>query len=154
MESYREGFSWFGIFGFSTVALVNNFDTLFILAFLLVKIVIIKVIFSFLSHTTKDILGIRNRFLPFLFIEVIAIIPFMMISAITSVSSSVETSQGSREKVTQVFLLFLCIILVPIWFVIKTNDLKKLQKSTAKRVKKSKAISSEKKTVILKTENE
>ena len=53
MESHKEQFIWFGVFGNSSNFMLNNFESLVLLAFLLIKFALLKIIIKVLPEKLK-----------------------------------------------------------------------------------------------------
>ena len=125
MKDEIEGQPWFGEFGISTSLLINNFEIYLNLSLLLLKAYFFRFLMrSLFSLAIRKILNTNFNILEIFIAEAVPAIPFMVISALTSLLNFNMTSFDEKLNIMgQISTLFFCIAIIFLNYVFKTSNL-------------------------------
>lgn len=125
----------FGDYSLSSKIVDNNFDTVAQVLVSMAKLSLVGVIIRCKSKRYFVNKMIKKTLQVIFISELISYIPFVNISAMTSVLSSLHNYAGRFEKGLQTSLSFFCFLLVPLWLILRYGLIQK-QFKNVKKLKK------------------
>ena len=135
IEKYKNNFSWFGSLGVSSNFISNNFETFFMIFFLITKILILLLIrkIPFLPKKVKKKIPSMGKFLKCFLLEFIGFETFMIMSAAASMSNLNCTSIIQKlNNGLQVTNFFVCLMAMAFYFIVSVKVKSKKKKKQAK----------------------
>lgn len=120
MGEFHEGYSWFGLFGFSTKFFPNNSDNFAALAILIVKLLLLKVILYTICKKISRILEININYCVIFLVQILSLSPFFLVSGVELLFISYGTFSAKIDKILQLVVIFICIMNFPL-LVIEQN---------------------------------
>lgn len=81
IQNWKNNYSWFGNFGISSKLIQNNYETIFYLSMLVIKLIIIKIILVFIPRHIKNKLEMKINICLLFIGEITVLVPVLLISA-------------------------------------------------------------------------
>ena len=129
MEEKKNGFAWFGSFGVSSNFVQNDFESIFLIVFLVIKLLVFLLLGKI--PVVKKLVPQRREIIQIFLLQIVSLSVFIVMS-----SAAILLNLNSiriKQKVNiclQVGIFFTCIMTMALYFIvsIKVNIYKKLEK--------------------------